>query len=476
MARSDYGSESDEFESSTAEIDSSDSDDDFIAGSKRKRKPNIRVKGLAKAPPKPTYNAQVTESANDGLNASEKANSVEKADKKTIDKIRKAMDLANHHGTGEAEAKAAMRMAMKLMAAENITQADLIANETAEERSTRAGHSSVTIRSTKGTSVRHQRWYIPAAGAACEAFDVQYYTESYGSYLKYVFYGLADNTVAAALSFEMLHNQIENWALERKGELKGQIAGNSYRLGVARRVLKDSQDENHKAMKKAEEDEKRRVKEEEESRAAEIARLDMPVVAATVEEEAAMAKTSTVSSKIEDVPDKDSRHLLPYHADDSGDNHGQPAFNQHYDDGDDDDDMNADFDHRDAGAFDFDLDALEAKIRIKAEQVDPPLPTFPLTNHQRSPTVEPVVKAEPTEDESLKWATAIQLRTFKDNAKAIAQDYIKSTGQKLKKGRKLKSVQRDKTAFNKGWDDGKKVDLKRRGIDDEAWKECKAES
>ena len=83
-------------------------------------------------------------------------------------------------------------MAMKMMAAENVTQADLIANETAEERSTRAGHSTVSIRSTQGKSVRHQRWHTVANQAACEAFDVQMYYESYGKHLDFVFYGLAD--------------------------------------------------------------------------------------------------------------------------------------------------------------------------------------------------------------------------------------------------------------------------------------------
>lgn len=83
-------------------------------------------------------------------------------------------------------------MATKLMQSQNLTQADMIANESAEERSTRAGQSTVTISSQKGTMVKNQRWYSVASTAACEAFDVQSYSESYDDKLDWVFYGLAD--------------------------------------------------------------------------------------------------------------------------------------------------------------------------------------------------------------------------------------------------------------------------------------------
>lgn len=102
------------------------------------------------------------------------------------------MQLANHPGTGEAEAKAAMRMATRMMQQQNITQADLIAHETEAERSNRAGHSTVTISSTLGKMVKCQQWYSIACEAIFEAFDVQRYSEKHEDGLDWVFYGLAE--------------------------------------------------------------------------------------------------------------------------------------------------------------------------------------------------------------------------------------------------------------------------------------------
>jgi hypothetical protein len=66
-------------------------------------------------------------------------------DEKIVAKIRKALKLASHEGTGESEAKAALRVATKLIQFVNLSQADIIANETEEEQSTRAGQSNVQI-------------------------------------------------------------------------------------------------------------------------------------------------------------------------------------------------------------------------------------------------------------------------------------------------------------------------------------------
>ncbi|PPQ71061.1 hypothetical protein CVT26_011463 [Gymnopilus dilepis] len=559
MALSDYDTQS-QYSSSETEVDD-DSEDDYVAPGKRKRQQtSVGRKAKVKAPPKLGYIAEVTESANDGINNSEETASVsvrgitislkEKIFVSSstegrqpdcdsfsrvspprrltrgftfqLERIRKALALANHPGTGEEEAKRAMRMAMKMMTAENVTQADLIANETAEERSTRAGHSTVSIRSTQGKSVRHQRWYHPASEAACEAFDVQLYNENYGRYLNYVFYGLADNTVAAALSFEMLHNQIETWALERKRErkLKGQIAGNSYRLGVARRVLTDAQQENRDILRKAQAEEKKRVKEEEEARAAEIARLDGPIipeVGVKVEEEED-TPLPKAAPKVEEVPDEAAPAAPPIQQSPDApqkkegsfprvdlpmisittfslsgnietDNKPSPApvnFDD-LDDSDDDDNGNgADFDFQDEGAHDFDIDALEKEIKARAEEAKSPIsPPRQPSPPPRTPTPIPVIPPKPKAGTDAKeeadpatgpsWTSALQLRTFKDNAKTIAEDYIKSTGLKLTKGRKLGKVQHDTRAFNMGWDDGRKVDLKRRRIEDEMIREFKVE-
>ncbi|KAG5646174.1 hypothetical protein DXG03_004227 [Asterophora parasitica] len=238
-----------------------------MKGGTRKRNRAATTKRKPRAPPKPTYVARVTETATDP--AAVGASKVESADSSVIARIRKALKLAMHAGTGEAEAKLAMRMATKLMQAHNLTQADIIANETAEERSTRAGRSVVTITSTAGKI----------------------------------------NTVGASFAFEMLHNQIETWAIERKKELKGRTAGNSYRNGAAQRVWNDAVDEKKKALKQAEADEKKRLQEEaaaaEAARTAEIARLAMP----NLSNERPVAEEKPTVVKIEDVPEEHRKTL-----------------------------------------------------------------------------------------------------------------------------------------------------------------------
>ena len=153
------------------------------------------------------------------------------------------------------------------------------------------------------------------------------------------------------------------------------------------------------------------------------------------------------------------------------------------DDSEDDDiDRGAGFHFQDAGAQDFDVDALEREIKARAERPQSPR-SPPSKPRPRTPTPVPVVSPEPkTEstkeagtDNAPSWTSALQLRTFKDNAKTIADDYLKSTGLKLTKGRKFGKVQHDARAFNLGWDDGRKVDLKRRRIEDEMIREFKVE-
>ncbi|KAF8064077.1 hypothetical protein FPV67DRAFT_201113 [Lyophyllum atratum] len=498
MAKS-YDSDTD---ASSSEESEHHSEDDYVqksqkAGVKRKRGNNSNTRRLKpKVAPKLPYVARVTATATNEADMLENASKVDRADSNILARIRKAMKLATHPGTGEAEAKVAMRMATKLMQSQNLTQADLIANETAEERSTRAGQSTVTITSTNNKSVRRQRWYGFASSAACEAFDVQVYSESYEKSLDWVFYGLADNTVAAALAFEMLHNQIENWAIERKGDLKGRSAGTSYRSGVAQRVWQDAEKENKKAVKKAEEEEKKRLAEEaaaaEVARAAEIARLAAPIVPEAVATSPVEEK-GRFSVKIEDVPDEDEAKpsRLPEHEevkplglrdmddhrddgdDDDSDNDQAPP---HYDEGANmsDDDMRADFDEQDGDAGHLlDLDALERKVQIKSEPEEPLQiarrcsPLVVVKPEPEAANLEiPTIKSEPSDD-APSWNSALQLRTFRDNAKTIAETYLKDTGLKIRKGPKMRAMKHDQAAFNKGWDDGQKVDLKRRRIEGE---------
>ncbi|KAG5646175.1 hypothetical protein DXG03_004228 [Asterophora parasitica] len=174
-------------------------------------------------------------------------------------------------------------------------------------------------------------------------------------------------------------------------------------------------------------------------------------------------------------------------------------------DSDDDGDAPADFDNDD-DMPELDLDALEEKIKIQAKTGEPEAKPRKRRGPPPPPhhiSAAPVVKAEPMEDviemsalphttttvtvkvepvtmkadmsstpakpepsdDVPQWTSALQLRTFWDNAKTIADAYVKEKGLKLRSraGRDLKY---NWAAFDKGWEDGKKVDLKRRKIED----------
>ncbi|KAL5325510.1 hypothetical protein ACEPPN_006637 [Leptodophora sp. 'Broadleaf-Isolate-01'] len=60
-------------------------------------------------------------------------------------------------------------------------------------------------------------------------FDCKFYSTTNYSSLELTFYGITENTVAAAMSFEMAYNLIAEWARPYKGV----GSKNSYSLGVS---------------------------------------------------------------------------------------------------------------------------------------------------------------------------------------------------------------------------------------------------
>jgi hypothetical protein len=76
----------------------------------------------------------------------------------------------------------------------------------------------------------------------------------------------------------------------------------------------------------------------------------------------------------------------------------------------------------------------------------------------------------PSEDPIPTWTSAFQLRQFRENARTIAETYLKKLEPEgLIKLRKQRPTKYDKEAYEAGWEDGQKVDLKRRMIEGEEW-------
>lgn len=113
-------------------------------------------------------------------------------------------------------------MASVLMKRSNITQADLIAQESAADKAKRAGQSTVCIMPNPECRTRGNRqkprivqiktWQNTSVGAVMEFFDVKSYSTQYDAdeeegrepRVEWVFYGIAENTTAAAYAFEMV--------------------------------------------------------------------------------------------------------------------------------------------------------------------------------------------------------------------------------------------------------------------------------
>ncbi|KAL8723626.1 MAG: hypothetical protein Q9181_007238 [Wetmoreana brouardii] len=141
--------------------------------------------------------------------------------------MRKCFARANHQDANEEGARAALRMAAKMMERYEITQADSM---TEEEPSQRGGLSVVEIcPETTGGRVFTTGWveWLSIAmekSSNCKSFWVKKSTR-----IEWTFYGIAEYTVKAVRAFGRNHNQILDWSEKYIGVHKR----NSYCLGVS---------------------------------------------------------------------------------------------------------------------------------------------------------------------------------------------------------------------------------------------------
>jgi hypothetical protein len=134
------------------------------------------------------------------------------------------------------------------MAQYNVTQADLLDRTTNDDDyAALGGQSVVDITSTKGSEARviSQTWVHNAANAMTMFFDCQTYSTCRLASVEWTFYGIAANTVAAAMAFEMAHNLTLEWARSKTGK----NAKHSYCLGVGTGLLKIARKEKREEKK-----------------------------------------------------------------------------------------------------------------------------------------------------------------------------------------------------------------------------------
>ncbi len=228
---------------------------------------------------KPTQKATVTVLATDVNTTSANTFGTSLVDNDTLARIRKCLDRGHHAGTQEPEAKAALRIASKLMAKCNVTQAEVFACQDENQQAQHAGESVVAITSTKdGKKVINNGW-IPGVQKAMQTFfDCLSYSTGFVSKTEYTFYGIAGNTAAAAMAFEMVYNLILNWSMLKIGV----STKFSYCAGVAqglyRLAQKEKEEEKRNATRAEAESVAQREREELAQRDREIYRLNYNLV------------------------------------------------------------------------------------------------------------------------------------------------------------------------------------------------------
>lgn len=176
-------------------------------------------------------------------------------DQRILDRIQKCLQRAKHPNTPELEAKAAWRMSSRLMAQYNVTQADLLAETTINnDFASFGGESVVAIVNDRDydRDVINQAWVSDIAKAMTIFFDCAEYSVSDYDAIEWTFYGIAANTVAAAMAFEMAHNLTLEWARNKKG------VKHSYCLGIGDGLVEMARQEKRAERKQADENEKQR--------------------------------------------------------------------------------------------------------------------------------------------------------------------------------------------------------------------------
>ncbi|KAJ5185259.1 hypothetical protein N7472_010099 [Penicillium cf. griseofulvum] len=390
---------------------------------------------------KPTQKATVVESARE--NRSQPASTV---DKKILDRIQKCLNRAYHVNTTETEAKAALFISQKLMSQHNVSQADLMAFDDNGSKAHFGGRSIVSITNTTGLSKRvmKEAFVEKVARAMSTFFDCKHFSTDYKTHVHWTFFGIASNTAAAAMSFEMAHNNILEWACAYKGG----TPTFSYRLGAADGLVamanREKERELHQVQRKEIDLVSAKQREEAKERQRQIDRLRLlPGPSTDTDISSASDDRARVSVKPEsDMADFDV---------DSDNEEESGGFS-----------IKADFNTDDAQMIDL-CDDVEESIEmfVKREPAEPPNPSETpklSTETYTSIKTEPELQVMPVESP---WKSGMQLVQFRETAEQVAEDYLKQNKIKLHYARESSSTIRDLNAYRRGQKDSSKLEIHR---------------
>lgn len=444
-----------------------------------------RSRGKPRRAP-PLYKARVIETA-DSYSVRVHG-STEDLDENILVRMKKCLARANHPETTEAEAKAALFMASKLMKTYNVTTAEVLAHETPEAQRNYAGSSTVAIERRDGDLSKKviQNDYIPVLCQAMEAFfGCDSYTTKSGMGFFITFYGIAEKSVAASNAFEMVYNLIVEWARP----YKGQSGTNSYCHGISEELwarAKKEQREEERRAKQAERD--ARLAQEKQEQVDDQARLSrLHELRTTVEHEQEAEASGTpdmechqavhdtfwetqdmFSSGDEDSAGDDSEEYEEWNgfSDDEDEEPNEAGVNYVAADFDDDDEHG--YENVWHGDIDQEIDRLVSTMKPadaiipSAKPLDIPHDsekTAAASNDTRRDSVQNTADV----DDNPQWKSHMQLVKFRETTKQIAADYLQKNNIQLGKGKAPRGPN-DMDAFEKGRKDSRKIDVRRKTI------------
>ncbi|KAJ5703642.1 hypothetical protein N7493_011567 [Penicillium malachiteum] len=390
---------------------------------------------------KPLQRAKVIQLATD-TQKSEKS-----VDQAILDRIQKCLARAYHANSSEGEAKSALFLSQKLMSQHNVTQADLMLND--KTKSHYGGHSVVEVRRTDGNKEKRtvrEAFVVKLASAMCTFFDCKLYTTDLRCCIKWTYYGIAENTVAAARAFEMTHNQILLWACEYKGG----TPSFSYSLGVADGLVAMANREKHKELQaaKRKELEYASVKPEDAEVKTEEEQPPQPSLSPlTVSPSASPVRLSGFCQDDESMEDIDNN------------SDGELDPNNGFDF--DDPDLQMDFSANDVDIIDLCDDDDEIINRLMKRDPDViNLDDIPEFKAEPDVPVKSEPDAQPASDIS-PWESSMQLVQFRQTADQVATDYLTEQGVKLGRPvRRKPATIRDGEAYREGQRDSSKIDVR----------------
>ncbi|KAJ5627426.1 hypothetical protein N7528_004853 [Penicillium herquei] len=395
-----------------------------------KKKKNVR---------KPLQHAKVIQLATD-TQKSEKS-----VDQAILDRIQKCLARAYHANSSEGEAKAALFLSQKLMTQHNVTQADLMLND--KTKSHYGGHSVVEVRRTDGNREKRtvkEAFVVKLASAMCTFFDCKLYSTDCRRCIRWTYYGIAENTVAAARAFEMTHNQISLWACEYKGG----TPAFSYSLGVADGLV---------AMANREKDKELQAAKRKELEYASVKTEEVEVKTEEPEQPSPSPVPSSLSAS--------SDSLSAFYQDDQPmediDSNSDGELDPNNGLGFDDPDLQMDFSTKDAEIIDLCDDDDEIINRLMKRDPEvlnlddiPEFKTEPDVPVKSEPDAQPASDISP-------WESSMQLVQFRQTADQVATDYLTEQGVKLGRPvRRKPATIRDGEAYREGQRDSSKIDVR----------------